>query len=412
VAWTSDAIMNALTDEAAALGWLLSPDAVRERARAMLALGLEGRLQHFDVDLARLDAAASVVADVMGANYPDGRVPYHSRWRHFAAGGLDRWAELRDRLPDDEERIRARIDLAVVSVLLDAGAGADWRFQDRSDNLLARSEGLAVASLEAFASGLFSSDSDRPLRADAAALTALTSEQIGHAFQVREGNPLLGLEGRTALMQNLGAALQARPDLFGTDPARPGNMLDRLAGDTVSVPAVLRIILDGFGPIWPGRQSLGGHNLGDVWRHPAFANDDLTSEFVPFHKLSQWMTYSLAEIFEEGGKRLVGLDRLTGLPEYRNGGLFLDTGVLRLRDSALAKLLLPVDHLAVVEWRALTVALLDLVAERVRALTGRPDLPLAAVLEGGTWAAGRKLAAERREGGGPPLTIVSDGTVF
>ena len=38
--------------------------------------------------------------------------------------------------------------------------------------------------------------------------------------------------------------------------------------------------------------------------------------------------------------------------------------------------------------------------------------PLARVLEGGTWAAGRRIAAERREGGGPPLTIDSDGTVF
>ena len=38
-------------------------------------------------------------------------------------------------------------------------------------------------------------------------------------------------------------------------------------------------------------------------------------------------------------------------------------------------------------------------------------LPLACVLEGGTWAAGRVLAQHLR-GGTPPLSIASDGTVF
>jgi hypothetical protein len=62
----------------------------------------------------------------------------------------------------------------------------------------------------------------------------------------------------------------------------------------------------------------------------------------------------------------------------------------------------------------LTVALLDRVAQAVRARFGVPanDLPLAKVLEGGTWRAGRILALEKRPGGTPPLRIRSDGTVF
>jgi hypothetical protein len=62
----------------------------------------------------------------------------------------------------------------------------------------------------------------------------------------------------------------------------------------------------------------------------------------------------------------------------------------------------------------MTVALLDRLAPQVRALLGvrEEDFPLARMLEGGTWAAGRRIAAERRPGGGPPLTIISDGTVF
>ncbi len=68
----------------------------------------------------------------------------------------------------------------------------------------------------------------------------------------------------------------------------------------------------------------------------------------------------------------------------------------------------------VVEWRALTVALLDALAPLVRTRLGvsAAAFPLAKVLEGGTWAAGRKLARERRADGGPPIKVVSDGTVF
>ncbi|MDP3376399.1 MAG: DUF1688 family protein, partial [Hydrogenophaga sp.] len=67
----------------------------------------------------------------------------------------------------------------------------------------------------------------------------------------------------------------------------------------------------------------------------------------------------------------------------------------------------------IVEWRALTVALLDELAPLVRAELGlsAEQMPLACVLEGGTWAAGRLLAQRLRDGL-PPLNIVSDGTVF
>jgi hypothetical protein len=68
----------------------------------------------------------------------------------------------------------------------------------------------------------------------------------------------------------------------------------------------------------------------------------------------------------------------------------------------------------IVEWRGLTVALLDRTAEEVRRRLGMSaaELPLAKVLEAGTWLAGRQLAAERRPDGGPPIQVDSDGTVF
>ena len=126
----------------------------------------------------------------------------------------------------------------------------------------------------------------------------------------------------------------------------------------------------------------------------------------------QWLTYSLVEPLVDAGVTVSGLDQLTGLAEYRNGGLFIDLGVLVPRTAIEAPV--EVDSELVVEWRALTVALLDLLAPMVREHLGegKEDLPLARILQGGTWSAGRRIAAERRDDGGPPIKIRSDGTVF
>lgn len=387
---------------------LRDPATIRARCGALLALAEADRLDDFLLRPERLDAAADYVAETIRGRYPDLAIPYHARWRHFAAGGRDRWGALAATLAgrDAREVARLRVELCVVSVLLDAGAGAAWRFEAEGTPI-ARSEGLAVASLHAFRAGLFSADARDPLRADAAALAGLDAASLGRAFQVSTANPLAGLEGRAALLRNLGAAVAARPDLFAG--GRLGGLFDHLAGaGRVTAPAILGALLDGLSPIWPGRIALDGVPLGDVWRHPQAPADGL----VPFHKLSQWLAYSLVEIFEEAGLPVAELEALTGLPEYRNGGLLLDTGVLVLRDPALAATPLPVDHPAIVAWRALTVALLDRLAERVRTRLHRPDMPLARILEGGTWAAGRRIAAERRADGGPPLAVLSDGTVF
>ena len=397
-------------DDAALAAWLCSAAAVRERCTGLLDSALNGELPNLSVDLGRLPACADYVSAKIRRAYPALDIPHHARWRHFGVGGLDRWAALRATLGglDAAGLARTRIDLCVVSVLLDAGAGPGWQYREAETGLvLARSEGLAVASLAAFQAGLFSADG-LP-QADAAGLARVDAAALGRAFQVSDGNELAGLEGRAALMRSLGAALAARPDLFAQ--GRIGGLFDVLApAGTVGAGVLLATLLDGLGPAWPSRTVLAGRPLGDVWRHPAVSGDGL----VPFHKLSQWLAYSLIEVFEGAGVTVTGISELTGLPEYRNGGLLLDLGVLRLRDPALADAPLPPGHAAVVEWRALTVALLDRLAPLIRDRLGRDEasLPLSRILEGGTWAAGRAIAAERRPGGGPPLRVASDGTVF
>jgi hypothetical protein len=99
---------------------------------------------------------------------------------------------------------------------------------------------------------------------------------------------------------------------------------------------------------------------------------------------------------------------------YRNGGLMIDSGLLQLRDRTQLGHVHPIDSELVVEWRALTVALIDRLAGVVRQNLGRNawNFPLACVLEGGTWLAGRRLAREIRPDGSPPLMVESDGTVW
>jgi hypothetical protein len=255
------------------------------------------------------------------------------------------------------------------------------------------------------------------LKADAESLRKFGVEQLAEGFQVSAANPLVGLEERAALLRRLGEQLL---NFLGTDQEpnpRIANILDKISiGEdrVLKVDRLLGTLLKLLQDVWPPRLTLGGRNLGDIWRHHLLADSEITAELVPFHKLTQWLTYSILEPLEEAGFQVQDIDLLTGLPEYRNGGLFLDSGVLELKQPAEIKALHPVSSELIVEWRALTVILLDRLAEQLRdklRLT-REELPLPQILQGGTWSTGRKLAYKRRPDGSPPLRVESDGTVF
>jgi hypothetical protein len=399
---------------------LLSAAAVRERAHRLLSLG--DRLPNFRIDLDRLGDAARLVIDTTRKAYPTLEVPFHSRWRHFELDGADRWAAIDRQIkwPSAAARGRAAFDLAIVSVLLDAGAGPAWRFNDaESGRLIGRSEGLALASLAMFRDGALSAHPSDPLRADGSVLARLSEQSLLRGFQVSAENPLLGVEGRCALLRRLGRTVTNAPTVFAReDVPRPGGFFDHLTSiarnGSIGAPTILSELLTHFGSIWPSRLTLDGTALGDCWRHQALVVGDETDGLVPFHKLSQWLAYSLIEPLQQAGIEVTDIDGLTGLAEYRNGGLFIDTGVLTPRDADAVHRQHTVDSEFVVEWRALTVALLDRLAEVVRKDLGkdRQSLPLAKVLQGGTWTAGRIAAARLRADGSPPLKIVSDGTVF
>jgi hypothetical protein len=413
---------------------LRAPATIRARCGAIAAMVARGDSAHFTLDRKQMPALAQRVAALTRERFPTLDVPFHSRWRHFEIGGIDRKAELDAKLNGRSQvaTARSRIDLALISVLLDAGAGNRWSYREReSGQTFARSEGLAVASFRAFMAGRFSSDAGDPWRVDAKALAAIDARVLAEVFQVSLDNPLVGLEGRVTLLHRLAEALRAQPQVF-TALGQPGHLFDALthhrhAPDLhhhhpkravthhqVGAARVLGLLLDSFSGIWPSGQSLNGTPIGDVWPHPAAGGDGLDAGWVPFHKLSLWLAYSLLEPFQWAGVQVHDVNALTGLPEYRNGGLLIDAGVIVPRDANYAQHAVKPSDTWTIEWRALTVSLLDELAPLVRSLlvVDEARFPLACLLEGGTWAAGRAIAAERRDGGPPPVVVASDGTVF
>jgi hypothetical protein len=395
--------------------YLLSPTAIRTQAKNIFDRTVNGK-GLFEYHPEKLKSTGEYVLSVIKKNYPTLEIPFHSRWGHFRVGGIDRVQTLDASLKavDLMEKARVKLDLVITSVLLDAGAGAGWKYLEKDNQMsFSRSEGLGVASLHMFLAGTMSADR-RSVKADKVGLKNVTSEDLKMAFQVTESNPLIGVEGRKQLLNNLSGALENKKIFVD---GRPGNILDYLQaqfGKQIPAKGILRAVLDGLGPIWPGRLSAQGLNLGDVWQHSKLGDANLLESLVPFHKLSQWMTYSLIEPIVEAGFTVTGVTELTGLAEYRNGGLMIDSGLISVRDPEALNVAWSPDSDLVIEWRALTVYLLDQLGTDLQKALGRTpeEFPLAKILEGGTWWAGRFLAQEKRPGGDPPLQIKSDGTVF
>lgn len=400
-----------------AIAYLRTTRAICDRCQSLYDLCIGDQLEHFRCNDRQLDRVADFVIATIREQYPDLKIPFHSRWRHFDVGGIPRGLQLDKALSklSAREQAKTKVDLVVTSVLLDAGAGSQWQYRE-SDRVFTRSEGLAVASFHLFSQGAFSSNPDHRWQADAAGLQSFSEEQLKTGFQVSESNPLVGVAQRTQLLQKLGKAIAQQPQRFG-NRARVGNLIDTLYskyGDRLEAAHLLTEVLEGFAAIWPGRIEIDGVNLGDVWTHSALPGDEPMAKLVPFHKLSQWLTYSLIEPLAEAGIEVINLDSLTGLAEYRNGGLFVDLELLEPKHEGILSQAHPPESEVIVEWRALTIILLDRLAQRLRQKLelSSIELPLVKVLEGGTWSAGRRIAKQLRPGGTPPILLESDGTVF
>ncbi|KAK2756467.1 hypothetical protein FQN54_005360 [Arachnomyces sp. PD_36] len=434
--------------------YLRSIHSVRERSKLVFQKAKKNQLNHFDIDFSKFQVTAGYIVSIIKRDHaPDYHlIPPHGRWQHFDVGGRPRINQLLQSWPstvDAQERTRRLIDLFLVSVLLDAGAGNEWSYKSKeSGRIYRRSEGLAVASLEMFKTGMFSSDPNEPCQVDSAGLRKVNVEMLAKGMQHSDQNPLAGLEGRAGLLVRLSEAL--RNDTFFGDDGRPGNMLDYLLAHqstlASSVPIVLlptlwTVLMDGLACIWPSsRTQMDGVSIGDAWpcsSMPSSPPAQPWENIVPFHKLTQWLCYSImVPMSRLMNIRFAGSDLLTGLPEYRNGGLLIDTGLLTLKDYDLQRgleayrsnarikgqpsvevvPLFAADDDVVVEWRALTVGFLDELLLEVNNMLGLHDeerLSLPQMLEAGSWKGGREIAeVSRPNTKEPPIMILSDGTVF
>lgn len=402
--------MSDLTKEH--IDYLFTPMAIRETTRKVYDSCVKGET-HFNLHLDKIDECVDLVIETIKENYPSLEIPFHSRWGHFKVGGINREKLFDEKIADldDIEKARVKLDLVITSVLLDAGAGPTWKYNEDGVDYN-RSEGLAVASYHMFVKGMFTASNE--LSADIAGLKKFSQKDLIAGFQITEENPLVGIEGRVKLINKLGTVVQNNPEFF--PKGRPGSMIDYLIskhGMKFKVSDILDVVLRGFGGIWPSRIEVEGQNLGDIWHYAPFGELGINS-VVCFHKLSQWMTYSIVSAMEVAGVKITGAENLTGLAEYRNGGLFVDSGVLSLKDKKNLELEHKPNSELIIEWRALTIQLLDEIGKRVQERLGKSaeEFPLAKVLEGGTWWAGRKLASAARADNSPPIKLDSDGTVF
>eukprot|EP00928_Gymnodinium_smaydae_P099452 TRINITY_DN9491_c0_g1_i1.p1 TRINITY_DN9491_c0_g1~~TRINITY_DN9491_c0_g1_i1.p1 ORF type:complete len:804 (+),score=123.09 TRINITY_DN9491_c0_g1_i1:87-2498(+) len=393
---------------------LMQLSAIRHQCSRIYDFVKAGKSEFFELDESKMSIAVEATEHEIRSRYPSLKVPMHSRLRHFASADL---ASLQAGFHCDKlEAARRLVDLVTVSVLLDAGAGPAWQYVAPGGHVLKSSEGLARASLDLFLDGFFSTDTAMKTRVNSAGLLNVTEERLARGLQVGTANPLLGVGNRAKLLRELGSALNSNPEFFGKELPRPGNMVDYLLSksenNTVGLEHVWRVASDGLQSIWPVQTN---GIRGDVWKHAQLqVTGKPGSDLVPFHKLTQWLVYSLIDVLSCSlGLRVTGCESLTGLPEYRNGGLLIDAGVIRVKDENWLTQQVNVGTELVVEWRALTVVLLDKLAADLRDKlnVSADELPLPSILEGGTWHAGRKMAS-RRPDLSSPIKIRLDGNVF
>jgi hypothetical protein len=396
------------------LTYLFSPQAIREKSQLIYELALKGK-SIFEIDLSKLKNINDDLITLMRSHYPNLDVPYHSRTSHFVIDGIDYLEKYESYWDKNDDMRKSKTDLVIISVLLDSGAGSNWKyFHKMSNKFYGRSEGLALASLDLFSQGLFSSNPDNKFQVDSKGLERLTFDQFLKGIQDSPSNKLLGSKQRFLTLKNLIAVLRSRDEIFSEN--RPSGLLSyfqKQESESLTGAFILKVILETIGSIWPSRFHYEGNGLGDTWSHSLLGEKGTYDSFVPFHKLSQWLSYSLIELMNQFQIEVLDIWDLTGLAEYRNGGLFVDYGVMVVKDKEQWKEPLPLYHDYVIEWRALTIKFLEDLAVILRESIGKDkyNLPMSCVLQGGTWELGRLVANKKRKGA-PPLNLLLDGVYF
>ena len=381
-------------------------DVIRERAWMLLAAAERGQSDHFVPSAEAIGTVAVALADsiraddaaVKGTAPPPLANLWHGMRRH-QPGAL---AALGDALAggDGLERARSGADLAALHRIIEPiGLDASSPALDA----LVRHFAAGGWSGRAGAVALDAPGIRRALAGDGAVA-------IPDALMAK-----LAEGGRRQRLEQLAAGLERAPDQLGLD-GRFGSLLEGLVAEsagsggigdsTGQIPAQLLVdrLAPLIDPITASTVRIGGSLAGDVWRHPLAWAEDRSRELVPFHSLLLALVLDLVEPLEEASAPLADLDQLPVPADRVLAAQMLRLGLVRSRHPAVARLRHPPGSDIVVELRALSVALCERLADRLRAELGRTahDLPVVQIVEPLA-----QLAMKWREAPGPGIAINS-----
>ena len=145
-------------------------------------------------------------------------VPFHARWRHFVVGRRDRWARARRATRMARcapTRARAEFDLAIVSASCSTPAPVPrWPYRDAATGERRPLRGAGAGKLRHVRERRFLRRSARAASRRCGACWALTRADLGAAFRSSDANPLVGLDGRAALLARSARRRGRSPDVF------------------------------------------------------------------------------------------------------------------------------------------------------------------------------------------------------
>ena len=334
---------------------------------------------HFHIDRLRVwTHAAALVAVVTRRRYPDLNVPCHQPLATLRGGRRRSQGRVRSRTrrtqrrryrtrphrPDRGERPAGRRRRSRPGVLSETRIRAALR-------ALGGFGGRKLSRVHA--RRVFRPERDDPLRVNAEVLAATDATSLANEFRAERTSVDRARRSRS-LLRRLGAALITQRDVFG-DRARPGALFDTLHGSTgtrgaAHAPALLEVARRAWADL--------AHRKRSRRRVPrrCVASSACGRQRHDGGLGSVPQAVAVARLFAArtarmGRYRHVRPRTAHRAAQYRNGGLLLDTGVLQFLDVADSRRTWGVGDEIIVEWRALTVTLLDELAPLCTCTSGR-----------------------------------------
>lgn len=393
-----------MPDDAAAVEHLHRLEVIRERAWMLLAAAEREQSDHFQPSPEAVGAVAVALAELIRAA-PQGETPPAAERAPLLA---NLWHGLRLDQPTALEALATA--LAGGDGLAHARSGADLAVLHRviEPAGLPSKGPLLDALVTFFAAGGCTAKTPGAPALDAPGLRRILAGDGG----IEPPEALLKLLAepeRRERLRLLASGLEQAPELFGAE-GRFGLVLDRLVamasgtngGRRIDAQQVVDLLAPLIDPITASTVRLGGRLAGDVWRHPLAWAGDRSRELVPFHAVLLALLLDLVEPLQEAELGLSGIEHVPVPADRALAALMLRLGLVRPRHAAIARLRHPPGSDIVVELRALSVALADRLADRLRAELGRTahDLPVAGIV--GPLA---QLASNWRDRPGPGIVI-------